>query len=69
MDERDLDFLDREIEVLKAGTDRPFALATLIIEDWNKELAPWASAPVFGKEPFGDGRGLYPCLRGYSFQD
>ena len=40
MDERDLDFLDREIEVLKAGTDRPFALATLIIEDWNKELTP-----------------------------
>lgn len=29
MDERDLDFLDREIEVLKAGTNRPFALATL----------------------------------------
>lgn len=55
MDERDLDFLDREIEVLKAGTNRPFALATLIIGDWNKELAPWASAPVFGKEPFGDG--------------
>ena len=55
MDERDLEFLDREIEALKAGTDSPFALATLIIEDWNKELAPWAAEPVFGKEPFGDG--------------
>lgn len=55
MDEWDLEFLDREIEVLKAGTDRPFALATLIIEGWNSELAPWAAAPVFGKEPFGDG--------------
>ena len=38
MDLRDLDFLDKEIETLKAGTARPFALATLIIEDWNKEL-------------------------------
>ena len=55
MDLRDLDFLDKEIETLKAGTARPFALATLIIEDWNKELAPWASEPVFGKDPFGDG--------------
>ena len=42
MDLRDLDFLDKEIETLKVGTARPFALATLIIEDWNKELAPWA---------------------------
>ena len=39
MDLRDLDFLDKEIETLKAGTARPFALATLIIEDWNKELS------------------------------
>lgn len=55
MDEQDLDFLDREIEVLKAGSGRPFALATLIIEDWNRELTPWASEPVFGKESFGAG--------------
>ena len=55
MDERDLEFLDREIETLKAGTDRPFALATLIIEDWNHELTPWAAEPVFGKDPFGNG--------------
>ena len=55
MDERDLEFLDREIEALKSGTVRPFALATLIIEDWNNELTPWAAKPVFGKEPFGNG--------------
>ncbi|MDY6379023.1 MAG: esterase [Bacteroidales bacterium] len=55
MDERDLEFLDREIETLKAGTDRPFALATLIIEDWNNELTPWGAEPVFGKETFGNG--------------
>ena len=55
MDERDLAFLDREIAVLKAGTGRPFALAALVIEDWNVELAPWPAEAVFGKEPFGDG--------------
>ena len=55
MDERDLEFLDREIETLMAGTDKPFALATLIIEDWNNELTPWGAEPVFGKEPFGNG--------------
>lgn len=55
MDERDLDFLDREIEALKAGTESHFVLATLIIEDWNHELSPWPADPVFGKEAFGDG--------------
>ena len=55
MDQRDLEFLDREIDALKAGTRQSFALATLIIEDWNNELTPWAAKPVFGKEPFGDG--------------
>ena len=55
MDLRDLEFLDRETEALKAGTRRPFALATLIIEGWNRELSPWPAEPVFGKEPFGDG--------------
>ena len=55
MDERDLTFLDREMEMLKAGAGRPFAFAALIIEDWNRELAPWPSGPVFGKEAFGDG--------------
>ena len=71
MDERDLDFLGREIQALKSGTDKPFALALLIIGDWNKELTPWAAEPVFGKEPFGAGAPvtlriiedeLIPCL-------
>lgn len=55
MDERDLEFLDRELEILKTEAVRPFALAALIIEDWNSELAPWPSEPVFGKEPFTGG--------------
>ena len=45
MDERGLEFLDREIETLKDGTPLPFALSTLIIEDWNNELTPWTAEP------------------------
>ena len=55
MDERDLDFLDRGLDILRAQAGRPFALAAPIIGDWNRELAPWPAEPVFGKEPFGDG--------------
>ena len=25
-----------------------------MVEDWNSELTPWPSPPVFGKQPFGD---------------
>ncbi len=55
MDEQDLEFLDRELGILKTEAGRPFALAALIIEDWNSELAPWPAKPVFGKDPFTGG--------------
>ncbi|MBP5486706.1 MAG: esterase [Bacteroidales bacterium] len=55
MDEQDLEFLDRELEILKAEAVRPFALAALVINDWNRELAPWPADPVFGKELFTGG--------------
>ena len=55
MDEQDLEFLDRELGILKAEAGRPFALAALIIEDWNSELAPWPAELVFGKDPFTGG--------------
>ena len=55
MDEQDLEFLDRELGILKTEAGRPFALAALIIEDWNSELAPWPAEPVFGKDPFTGG--------------
>lgn len=48
MDERDLAFLDREMEILKAGAGRPFAFAALIIEDWNRERKP--GSPRFAAE-------------------
>ena len=55
IDERDLDFIGRELDYLEEHSDRPFALAAFIVGDWNAELSPWSADPVFGKEAFGDG--------------
>ena len=57
IDCNDLDFLGRETDYLIGNGLTDFALATFLIEDWNAELTPWKAAPVFGKEPFGDGAG------------
>jgi Predicted hydrolase of the alpha/beta superfamily len=55
IDARELEGLDAELSAIKAGCKHRFAYVALIVEDWNKELAPWTAAPVFGKVPFGDG--------------
>lgn len=57
IDERDIDFIGRELDYLTTNSDRPFALAAFIVGDWNAELSPWSADPVFGKEAFGDGAG------------
>ncbi len=56
-DQRELESLNKEIAHTKALTNSPFALAALEISDWNSELSPWTTPPVFGKEPFGNGAG------------
>ncbi len=55
VDEHDLGLLDREIEVIKSMTGKPFSLVGLLIHEWQHELTPWGAPPVFGKEPFGNG--------------
>ena len=55
IDARELDGLDVELSAIKEGCKRRFAYIALIVKDWNTELAPWTTAPVFGKVPFGDG--------------
>ena len=55
VDEHDLELLDQEIELIHGLSDKPFSLAAFRVNDWNRELTPWAAAPVFGKTPFGDG--------------
>ncbi|MCR4588367.1 MAG: esterase [Lachnospiraceae bacterium] len=34
-------------------------LVNVSVRDWNRQLAPWEAAPVFGKEGFGDGAATY----------
>ena len=55
VDEHDLEVLTEEVETIKMLSDKPFALVAFQVNDWNKELTPWAAPPVFGKVPFGDG--------------
>jgi len=55
IDARELEELDAELSAIQKGCKHRFAYVALIVEDWNKELAPWTAAPVFGKVPFGDG--------------
>ena len=55
LDARELEGLDAELSAIKEGCKQRLAYVALIVEDWNKELAPWTAAPVFGNVPFGDG--------------
>ena len=55
IDARELEGLDAELSAIKDGCKHRFAYVALIVEDWNKELAPWTAAPVYGKVPFGNG--------------
>ena len=55
LDERELEGLDEELQIIKDGCSRRIAYAALIVKDWNSELAPWTAAPVYGKIPFGNG--------------
>lgn len=55
IDKRDLDFIGRELDFLEGHSERQFALAAFIVEDWNVELSPWPADPVFGREAFGSG--------------
>ena len=69
MDERDVAGFEHEAELIAARTHEPFALAGLVVEDWNRDLSPWEAPPVFGKEPFGNGAAAtlaYIAEKGYS---
>ena len=55
VDEHDLEVLDREVDLIQSLTETPFCLVALLIDDWQRELSPWAAPTVFGKTPFGDG--------------
>ena len=49
VDEHDLKTLDDETEAIEALSNRSAVLVVLTINDWQHELSPWATPPVFGK--------------------
>lgn len=56
VDAHDLEEMQNETENLeKFAGATGWCILTVKIMNWNQELTPWKSAPVFGKEGFGDG--------------
>ena len=47
--------LEQEYLHIRACTETPFALAAFRVEDWNRDLSPWAADAVFGKNSFAGG--------------
>ena len=46
---------ERETEQIKAATGKDICLIATVVDEWNRDLAPWTAPAVFGNEPFGDG--------------
>ena len=56
VDDHDLSLIEQEVEFIRelsGGQD--FGLKAVKVNDWNKDLSPWAAPAVFGNEDFGDG--------------
>ncbi|MBQ4506221.1 MAG: esterase [Firmicutes bacterium] len=54
--ENGLESLESELRLIEEYTGgKDFALAALLIKDWNAELTPWEAPPAFGNEAFGSG--------------
>ncbi len=55
IDEHDFSLMESEVSLLKEMVNNEdFLVVAFLIKDWNKELTPWESEPVFGKVPFGN---------------
>lgn len=56
VDDHDLEVMESEavrLSELTGNTD--WCIAAVKVGDWNQDLTPWPSDPVFGKVGFGDG--------------
>lgn len=60
VDDHDLSEMDHQIkELRRLGHKEDYMIVTVKVPDWNRDLTPWKSAPVFGKIPFGDGAAAF----------
>lgn len=55
VDDHDLSWMENEIAVIRQETEHDFSLVAFGVENWNKDLSPWESPAVFGREGFGNG--------------
>lgn len=64
IDEKSFHHIGLEIQEIERFTQNfDFFFITIIVSDWNDELSPWPSAPVFGKDKFGGGAGdMLACI-------
>ena len=57
VDRQESETQEREVSLIAGMTDKPFCLAAVVLDDWNRQLSPWEAPPVFGREGFGSGAG------------
>ncbi|MBQ1862242.1 MAG: esterase [Clostridia bacterium] len=52
-DLHDISYLEKEIEQIKALTEKDFRLIAFAVDDWNRDLSPSKAPAVFGDAEFG----------------
>jgi len=55
VDDHDLEGIKSETAEIKKLAGSDFCLTAFRTENWNRDLSPWPSPAVFGKEDFGSG--------------
>ena len=55
VDDHDLEGMESEAAEIKKRTDADFCLLAIKVQNWNRDLSPWPTPAVFGKEGFGNG--------------
>ena len=55
VDERSLAMIEKEIAAITKAADDDYQLLACKVESWNRDLSPWKSPAVFGKDGFGNG--------------
>ena len=57
VDEHDIAGMDDEVAEIQRLSGKEFRLLAVKVESWNRDLSPWPTPAVFGKDDFGDGAG------------
>ena len=56
VDAHDFSTIERQTELIKSISGRDdFAVAAVLVDNWNDDLSPWAAPAVFGKDGFSGG--------------